>query len=446
MNRVALFLLMLATVLALFPPGAAAQYASSPGASRAPRFLLAMAERSEPVPVDLKRSAVLRQPLSLAFDGVPLKQALAEISRQAGLNLVYADDVVPIDATVRLRADRITVAAALTDVLLDAGVDIVFTTDGRATLVKRPEGPAVQLGSIAGTVTAAENSQPLARAIVSVAGTRLSAETDATGRYSISAVPVGTHRVRARMLGYAPVDTSVVVEENQETALDFQLKAHAIELEAVVAVGYGEKTKENLTGAISTVDPKILESTPVTNTLAAIQGAIPGVLVQRLSGQPGVEGFNLNVRGLSSTNNKNADAEGAGGNTPLVLIDGIPGNLDLLNPVDIEAISVLKDASASIYGARAANGVVLVTTKKGTRFAPKFTYSSNVGISKLEGMMDTPNHYQMAIMDNEANIHAGAAPMYTPDLLQRVRVGDPNPIPHPLYGSSGWMLFFTSTD
>src|SRR2546430_4629520 len=139
MNRVALFLLMLATVLALFPPGAAAQYASSPGASRAPRFLLAMAERSEPVPVDLKRSAVLRQPLSLAFDGVPLKQALAEISRQARLNLVYADDVVPIDATVSLRADRITVAAALTDVLLDAGVDIVFTTDGRATLVRSEE-------------------------------------------------------------------------------------------------------------------------------------------------------------------------------------------------------------------------------------------------------------------------------------------------------------------
>src|SRR5207245_6313883 len=192
MNRVALFLLMLATVLALFPPGAAAQYASSPGASRAPRFLLAMAERSEPVPVDRKRSTWFRQPLSLAFDGVPLKQALAEISRQARLNLVYADDVLPIDATVSLRADRITVAAALTDVLLDAGVDIVFTPDGRATLVKRPAGPALQLGSIAGTVTAAEAGAPLERATVVVVGTRLSAETDATGRYSISAVPVGT--------------------------------------------------------------------------------------------------------------------------------------------------------------------------------------------------------------------------------------------------------------
>jgi len=184
-------------------------------ASRAPRFLLAMAERATPVPVDLKRSAILRRPLSLALDDAPLKAALAEISRQAGLSLVYADDVLPVEMTVSLRADRITVAAALTDVLLDAGVDIVFTPEGRATLVKRPPGPAVQLGSIAGIVTA-EGGAPLQRASINVIGTRLSTETDAAGRYSISSVPVGTHRVRARMLGYAPADTSVVVEEGQE--------------------------------------------------------------------------------------------------------------------------------------------------------------------------------------------------------------------------------------
>ncbi len=372
MNRVALFSLVLAWALALCPHGVAAQYVGDPSESRAPRFLLAMAERRAPVPVDLKRSWVLRQPLSLALDGVTLKEALAEISRQARLHLVYADDAVPIAATVNLRADRITVAAALTDVLLDAGVDVVFTRDGRATLVKRPEGPAVQLGSIAGTVTAGETGTPLVRAVVSVVGTRLTAETDASGRYVISSVPVGTQRLRARMLGYAPADTSVVVAEGQEAV-----------------------------------------------------------------GQPGVEDFDLNLRGVSSAN---------GGNTPLVLIDGVPGNLDLLNPADIESITALKDAAASIYGARAADGALLVTTKRGRRTAPIFTYSNNTAVTKLTGMMDTPNNYQMAVMDNEANIHAGATPMYTPDLLNRVRIGDPTPIPHPLYASLGWMLFFTNTD
>ena len=437
MNRVALFSLVLAWALALCPHGVAAQYVGDPSESRAPRFLLAMAERRAPVPVDLKRSWVLRQPLSLALDGVTLKEALAEISRQARLNLVYADDDVPIAATVNLRADRITVAAALTDVLLDAGVDVVFTRDGRATLVKRPEGPAVQLGSIAGTVTAGETGTPLVRAVVSVVGTRLTAETDASGRYVISSVPVGTQRLRARMLGYAPADTSVVVAEGQEAVMNFQLKAQAIELEAVVAVGYGEKRREDLTGAVGTVSSQALESRPITNTLSALQGALPGLIVQRSSGQPGVEDFDLNLRGVSSAN---------GGNTPLVLIDGVPGNLDLLNPADIESITALKDAAASIYGARAADGALLVTTKRGRRTAPIFTYSNNTAVTKLTGMMDTPNNYQMAVMDNEANIHAGATPMYTPDLLNRVRIGDPTPIPHPLYASLGWMLFFTNTD
>src|SRR5881396_2656930 len=446
MNRVALFL-MFAGALSLFPQGAAAQYDQS--VNRAPRFLLAMAERREPVPVDLKRSWVLRQPLSLALDGVTLKEALAEISRQARLNLVYADDDLPIAATVNLRADRITVAAALTDVLLDAGVDVVFTPDGRATLVKRPDGPAVQLGSIAGTVTAGETGTPLVRAVVSVVGTRLTAETDASGRYVISSVPVGTQRLRARMLGYAPADTSVVVAEGQEAVMNFQLKAQAIELEAVVAVGYGEKRREDLTGAVGTVSSQALESRPITNTLSALQGALPGLIVQRYSGQPGVEGFNLNLRGVSSVpQDKDKLFDANGGNSPLVLIDGIPGSLDLLNPAEIKSIDVLKDAAASIYGARAADGALLVTTKRGTRTAPTFTYSANSAVTKLTGMMETPNHYQMAIMDNEANIHAGAAPMYTPDLLEQVRTGVGNPIPHPdpTKASLGMMLFFPSTD
>jgi len=443
MSRAAFSLLV--AVAAVFPRTATAQKSRDFDDSRAPRFLLAMAGRSEPVPVDLRRSTTLRYPLSLSFDGVTLKDALAEISRQARLSLVYADDVVPVDATVNLRAERITVAAALTEVLLDAGVDVVFTPDGRATLVKRPEGPALQFGSIAGTVTAAEANAPLTRAVVSVAGTHLTTETDATGRYTITNVPVGTHRLRARMLGYAPVDTSVTVEEGQEAVMNFQLKAQAIQLEAIVAVGYGEKRRENLTGAVTTVTADALESRPITNITSALQGALPGLVVQRNGGQPGVEDFDLNLRGASSVNG----GENNAANTPLVLIDGVPGKLDLLNPADIESITALKDAAASIYGARAADGVLLVTTKRGTRgtrTTPVFTYSNNTAVTKLTGMMDTPNNYQMAVMDNEANIHAGQAPMYTPDLLNRVKIGDPNPIPHPIYGSSGWMLFFTNTD
>ena len=445
--RTALRHLGLVSALLALTNGIGASQMRDPTDPRAPRFLLAMAERSAPVLVDLRRSAILRHPLSLAFDGVTLKEALAEISRQAGISLVYADDDLPAGTLVRLRADRITVAAALTDVLVDADVDIVFTPEGRATLVKRPPGPAVQLGSIAGTVTAAEGATPLQRAIVIVVGTRLSAEADATGRYSIAGVPVGTHRLRARMLGYAPADTSVVVEEDRESVIDFQLKAQAIQMEAIVAVGYGEKRREDLTGAVGYVGPEALTGRPITNTISALQGALPGLIVQRSGGQPGVEDFNLNLRGVSSIPKDKDNLYAAnGGNTPLVLVDGVPGSLDLLNPADIESITALKDAAASIYGARAADGALLVTTKRGARTAPTFTYSNNTAVTKLTGMMDTPNHYQMALMDNEANIHAGQAPTYTPALLDQVRTGIGNPIPHPAYASLGMMLFFTSTD
>src|SRR5467141_1353119 len=302
MYRIALRHLGLACVLSALPLRICATQMEDATASRAPRFLLAMAERSTPVPVDLKRSAVLRQPLSLALDDAPLKAALAEISRQARLSLVYADDVLPTAMTVSLRADRITVAAALTDVLLDAGVDVVFSPDGRATLVKRPAGPALQFGSIAGTVTAVETGAPLTRAVVSVSGTHLSTETDANGRYTIANVPVGAQRLRARMLGYAPVDTGTTVAEGQESVINFQLKAQAIELEAVVAVGYGEKRREDLTGAVATVSAKALEARPITNTISALQGVMPGLVVQRSGGQPGVEDFDLNLRGVSTAN------------------------------------------------------------------------------------------------------------------------------------------------
>src|SRR2546426_7078143 len=138
MYRVALSPLVLALAMAMFPRDATAQYVGDPTESRAPRFLLARAERAKPVPVDLKRSAFLRQPLSLAFDGATLKEALAEISRQAGLSLVYADDVLPVGTLVNLRAGRITGVAALPGVLLDAGGDGGFTPGGRGPLDQRP--------------------------------------------------------------------------------------------------------------------------------------------------------------------------------------------------------------------------------------------------------------------------------------------------------------------
>src|SRR5919106_282905 len=131
-------------------------------------------------------------------------------------------------------------------------------------------GRPLQLGTIAGTVTAVATGAALVRATVTVIGTQLSAQADADGRYRLAAVPVGTHRLRARMLGYAPEDTSVLVEEGQESVVNFQLQAQAIELEAVVAVGYGTQTRASVTGSVATVTSEDLVQTPAVTTSGAL--------------------------------------------------------------------------------------------------------------------------------------------------------------------------------
>lgn len=276
------------------------------------------------------------------------------------------------------------------------------------------------------------NGNALPGVAIVVKGATMGAISDSEGRFTFPNLPDNA----ILQFSFVGMKAQEIAIGNQ-TTLNVILVEETIGIDEVVAVGYGTQRRASLTGSVASTDSRALESRPITNTAEAIQGVLPGLTVQRSSGQPGAQGFELNVRGVSSTN---------GGNAPLVLIDGVSGDLNLLNPSDIESISILKDASASIYGARAANGVFLVTTKRGKKGAAQISYSTNVAITHLAGMMDSPNSYQFAIMDNEANIHNGSAPMFTPDLLERVRVGDPNPIPHPVYGSSGWMLFFTNTD
>ncbi len=279
-----------------------------------------------------------------------------------------------------------------------------------------------------GTVTDSAG-MPMPGVTVLAKGTKLGAQTNGAGQFNLQ-VPSGSTLVFS-FTGYLPQEIPV----GSRTSFNISMNTDIKQLQSFVVVGYGTKQKENLTGAVSSVNAEVIKARPIANALSALQGEIPGVVIQRASGRPGAESFDLNVRGYSSTN---------GGNSPLVLIDGVPGDINLLNPDDIQSIDVLKDAAASIYGARAAGGVFIITTKRGQKGKPRINYSTNMAITKLSGMMKSPTNYEMAVMDNEANIHNGAAPMYTPDLLQRILNNDPNPIPHPLY--DGWMLFFTNTN
>ena len=380
--------------------------------------------------------------LSLEFEDQTVRDIFRLIEDKTDYVFAFPDDVRKSKARFSLTFNNETLENVLLKLAEECGLKfrvVQYTITSAFNENQRSgDAPRVTVEDsdeiiISGTVIDEEGGLSLPGVNIIVKGTNMGTTTDVDGKYTIT-VPGDNDVLIFSFIGYVTQEVAI----GNQTLVNVSLQRDVTQLNEVVVVGYGEKKRANLTGAVASVDSEVLESRPITNTMAAIQGVIPGLVVQRGSGQPGFEEFNLNVRGSSSKN---------GAESPLLLIDGVAvESLNLLNPADIESISVLKDAQASIYGARAAGGVVLVTTKRGKKGAPTISYSTNIAISKLAGMMETPNHYQFAVMDNEANIHNGAAPMYTPELLERVRVGDPNPIPHPVYGSSGWMLFFTSTD
>lgn len=384
-------------------------------------------------------AASLSQGVTLSMKNAPLGKVFIEISRQTGVSIICNETLLANTVPVTINVQGVSLERALD--LCVKGQSLTYTIRDDNVIIKRvavnvspglpgiPSLPQVDTTVyVTGLVTDSAGG-PMPGVTVLLKGSQQGTQTNAGGRYTIRIPPAST--LIFSFTGYVSREVAVAGRTNLDISLATDVKV----LESFVVVGYGVRRRQNLTGAVSSVTSEVIKSRPIANALSALQGEIPGVVIQRGSGKPGTEDFDLNVRGRSSTN---------GGNSPLVLIDGIPGDLNLLNPDDIQSIDVLKDAAASIYGARAAGGVFIVTTKKGTKGRPRISYSTNLAITKLSGMMESPSNYEMAVMDNEANIHNGATPMYTPDMLQKILNNDPNPIPHPLY--DGWMLFFTNTD
>jgi TonB-linked SusC/RagA family outer membrane protein len=295
-----------------------------------------------------------------------------------------------------------------------------------AMLLPAQVGRAQDGGTIAGTVLARETGAPLPGAGVSVIGSRLAATTGADGRYVIADVPPGTYRVRARFIGYGTAeDTGVVVVAGQTATADFQLQVQAVQLEAVVAIGYATVQKRDVTGSVASTSGEdvLLKAAPTTAVSNALQGKAPGVQVVVNSGIPG-SGASVRIRGSASIS---ANSE------PLYVVDGLPAMqgtgsqdptynpLNELNPSDIESIEILKDASATaVYGSRGANGVVLITTRRGQRSADRLTLESSYGMQTISKRIPVLSAPQFMTLVNEALLNIGRSPdslRYTPQQI-----------------------------
>ncbi|MBO4761503.1 MAG: TonB-dependent receptor plug domain-containing protein, partial [Bacteroidales bacterium] len=236
-----------------------------------------------------------------------------------------------------------------------------------------PAGVFAQVATVKGTVTDAGTGDPVPYATVVVKGTSNWTTTDKDGLYSIESPANGVLSVS--LLGYSNVEEKV----NGRTLVDISLVPEFDQLMETVVVGYGVQQKKLVTGSTIQVKGDDLMKLSTTSALGALQSQTPGVNITQNSGQPG-QGYKVNIRGIGTT----------GDSEPLYVIDGVAGgSLSSLNPSDIESIDVLKDAaSAAIYGARAANGVVLVTTKQGKEGRVITSYDAYLGAQYIAKMPD----------------------------------------------------------
>lgn len=260
---------------------------------------------------------------------------------------------------------------------------------------------------ITGTVSNAEGGDPLANVSVAVAGAGVVAQTDDGGSYRIT-VPAGSEELIFSMIGYQTLRQPI----NGRTVIHVQLVPTAQDLDEVVVVGYGTQKKINLTGSVETISGDVLADRPVISTSMGLQGLLPGVTVTQSSGRPGADGGTIRIRGIGTLGNAN----------PLVLVDGREGSMESVDANDIESVSILKDASAAaIYGSRAANGVILVTTKRAKAGILKVDYHAYAGRQYFTDLPEYVDGYTHLIKNNEAVANSGRTPIYSEDYISRYK-------------------------
>lgn len=274
---------------------------------------------------------------------------------------------------------------------------------------------------ITGVVTD-EKGETLPGVTVSLKGSQTAVVTDVNGKFTLN-IPDASGTLVFTYIGYTKQEVAI----NGQTTFNIKLEADSKSLNEVVVVGYGTQKKATLTGSISQVKGAELVKSPAPNLSNALAGRVAGVIVNNRSGEPGYDGSNITVRGLATT----------GSNNVLIVVDGVAaqiGGLERLDPNDIESMSVLKDASAAIYGNRAANGVILITTKRGKTGKPTINYSYNQGFSsptRLPKMADAATYAQiMNEINYDSNPAGGLNQSYTADQIQKFSNGS-DPLNYP---------------
>ncbi|WP_439585312.1 TonB-dependent receptor [Dyadobacter bucti] len=365
---------------------------------------------------DGRAQELLNRRITLDLDDREISVALRQIGRQASVRFMYSPQVIPAERKITLHVHNEPLQVVLETIFKP--LNIGYEVSGNQLVLSAlsnlktiaPSEPVEQKPvdrTIKGSVKD-EKGEPLPGVSIVVKGTQRGGLTDAEGLYEIS-IPDGDHTLIFSFVGYL----SQEVPAGSQSSVDVVLKDDLKSLEEVVVVGYGTQKKVNLTGSVASVDGEELLKAPATNITNSLVGRLPGLIAVNGNGKPGA-GSSISIRGASTF----------GDNSALIVVDGIIRTFDQIDPNEVESISILKDASATaVYGSRAANGVILVTTKRGATGKPTFNYNGFVGIQQPTRYPKVLNGYQYATTKNEALKNLGKPLQYTDQQLEDIRTG-----------------------
>ena len=341
------------------------------------------------------------QKVSFSEGSISLREAFQKIEAASNYKIAYNGTKLDVNKRVELNQKNTEVLEVLNQIL--AGTGYTYSVKGDYVVITSPSQDSVNqsVKKVTGTIVD-EAGEPIIGANVLVEGTTNGTITDIDGKFSLDVPEDGMLDIS--YIGFLTQKISV----KGQSDLKITLREDTQKLDEVVVVGYGTRSRKSLTGAVDQVNDEVFENRPVTNATQALQGASANLIIQSKNANPNDNSMNINIRGVSTMGN----------NDPLIVIDGLissSGTLNNLNPNDIENVSVLKDAgSAAIYGSRAANGVILVTTKKGAAGKPKVTFNGQVGWQDPNILFHPVEGWQNAMLRNQANINSGSTPQFSP--------------------------------
>ena len=378
------------------------------------------------IPCLLLTVALNAQTVTKAFRSVPLKTVLEEVERQTGYSILFENEDVDVSRPVTATFKDATLQTVL-DTVLDKSLRYTVKGGGKLVTISRrspvsaPTAPNGEM-TVAGTVISSADNQPIVGANIYVEGTNVGTTTDAGGNYKLT-VPASAKTVTVSFLGY---DTKKISVRDIHLFKLITLADASNKLEDVVVVGFGVQKKESLVGAVQSVKPSDLQ-TSSSNLSTSFSGKIAGVIAVQKSGEPGADGANFWIRGISTFGS---------GQSPLLILDGVEITNQMLNnipPETIESFSVLKDATATaLYGSRGANGVMLITTKNG-RDSEKMTVNvrAELGVSAPTRIPKIADGITYMETFNEARTTRGEKPYYSNEKIMGTKLGlDPYVYPN----------------